>query len=1121
MASAAEVDKLKKERASAKSKSTRTLSRVKVVIAQGKVEVARALRAELDDAFAVFTDSHDKYVDVLVEEEPLQAAEDYYEEQQTKYICAIEELSRFLSKYPVKTETNDEVVVNESTAEDKPPSMSVDVSPNDMITMMHMPQVQLEAYDGDPMTYHMFMTSFEQSVDTLKVDQSLKLARLLQFTTGPAKEAIRKCALDRTNGYQCARKILEQRFGNNHLVSEKLISDLCHGKQLKSPVELQQFSDDLSSTYQVLDSIKMLDELNVQHSIISMVERLPVYVQRKWRRQALEFKKSQNKYPDLSEFVKFVGEEAADSSDPVYGKFVPGKSRDSKKPVSKYNSFSTQVTTDKSAGSHHQSVRPKEVPCVLCKERHRLWHCKEFKGMQPSERLSLVKQYSLCENCLRGNHTTDECLNPNRCSTCKEKHTRFLHIPAGKQVTNANVHANSHSVHMPVVEVVVNGTYRTYALLDTASSSSFATQDLVSKAQLKGSKIECDLNTLGQSQKISTSVVKFRVTSTQTSDELQLDNVLVTSSIPVQSSEVNTSTYPQFSGLRLAPSGAKVDVLIGQDNAEALVPLDIRTGKKGEPYAVRTLFGWVTYGKSSLDNMPSKSVISNFISTAGRIKSVPDDLSKLWDLKDDATDDIGLSQSDQKVVNLWNQECQVTQGGHYELPIPWKEDIVVPNNLAMALQRLHSLRATITRKGIFMRYDEEIKKLLMKGYAELVPVSEVSDSSQRIWYLPHHAVITPKKPDKVRIVFDCAAKFQGESLNDKCLQGPDLNNNLLHVMLRFRQHYYVIMGDVESMYYQVKIPERDRNALRFLWYDDQGEIVHYRMTGHVFGGVWCASSSIYALHQVVEDYCTDPVLEDVIRNAFYVDDCLKSVPDRETAVMILNQCPSLLEKGGFNLTKLMSNDDVITQSIPASKRLAVDSCRFDDVLTKALGTSWNATKDKLYFEVNTEVKCAVTRRDVLSAIASFYDPLGLISPLVIKGKVIFQEATKLKLCWDDTLPKDLTDAWIRWLQSLQEVRKLQFDRCIKPSEFDDAALELHHFSDASEVAYGSCSYLRAVNKEGKVYTCLIMAKGKVAPIKKVTLPRLELQAAVLSVKLDQLLKRALELEFIETHLDGQ
>ena len=125
--------------------------------------------------------------------------------------------------------------------------------------------------------------------------------------------------------------------------------------------------------------------------------------------------------------------------------------------------------------------------------------------------------------------------------------------------------------------------------------------------------------------------------------------------------------------------------------------------------------------------------------------------------------------------------------------------------------------------------------------------------------LTHHPVLTDKKPGQVRTVLDCAAKFKDTSLNNQCLQGPDFNNKLMDILLMFRQYDYAVTADVECMYMQVKIPVKDRNALRFLW-DINGQVTDLRMTSHLFGGVLCAASSTSALSRSTIDFdCTAAV----------------------------------------------------------------------------------------------------------------------------------------------------------------------------------------------------------------------------------------------------------------------
>ena len=198
-------------------------------------------------------------------------------------------------------------------------------------------------------------------------------------------------------------------------------------------------------------------------------------------------------------------------------------------------------------------------------------------------------------------------------------------------------------------------------------------------------------------------------------------------------------------------------------------------------------------------------------------------------------------------------------------------------------------------------------KLIDSGYAEQVPRGELTVDDGSVWYLPHHPVISDSKPGKVRPVFDCASKFQGVCLNDQCYQWPDLTNKLISVLLTFRQFRYAIMADIEAMYLQVRIPVEDRNALRFLWYDN-GSVVEYRMTSHLFGGVWCSASSTYALRRTVVDSNPSTLISNPIMNSFYVDDMLKSVSTVEEATEVIHGTREALRQGGFRLTKFTVND---------------------------------------------------------------------------------------------------------------------------------------------------------------------------------------------------------------------
>ena len=231
-----------------------------------------------------------------------------------------------------------------------------------------------------------------------------------------------------------------------------------------------------------------------------------------------------------------------------------------------------------------------------------------------------------------------------------------------------------------------------------------------------------------------------------------------------------------------------------------------------------------------------------------------------------------------------------------------------------------------------------------------------------IWYLPHHNVVNINRPDKMRIVFDCAAKFHDVSMNGEVLQGPDLTNTLLGILLRFREDQVASMGDVEAMYHQVRVPPEHNDALRFLWWESgdmsKKPVVYTRMTSHLFGGVWIPSCAAYALRHTVYDF-QDEFHRDVntaVFDNFYVDDCLVSTTYNERASQMVTLLSQLLAKGGFRLTKWLSNSRVVMSNVTQIERAkSVRSLDLENgaILTaeRALGVHWNTYQDVLGIQI--------------------------------------------------------------------------------------------------------------------------------------------------------------------------
>ncbi|XP_022778259.1 uncharacterized protein LOC111319790 [Stylophora pistillata] len=437
-----------------------------------------------------------------------------------------------------------------------------------------------------------------------------------------------------------------------------------------------------------------------------------------------------------------------------------------------------------------------------------------------------------------------------------------------------------------------------------------------------------------------------------------------------------------------------------------------------------------------------------------------------------------------------------------------------PNNKPQVEQRTHWLRRKLQRnKDLYDDYKCFMADVIDKGYARKVP-ADLQDPSDNKWYIPHHGVYHQHKPGNIRVVFDCSAKYQGTSLNDLLLKGPYLTNNLSGVLTRFRQERIALMADIELMFYQDRVSEADCSYLRFLWWPDgnlESSLEEYQMVVHLFGAASSPSCSNFALRKTADDnsqYFPEAVLS-TVKNNLYVDDCLKALPSVEEASQHARDLRLLLSKGWFRLTKWIGNSRRVLETIPEAERAkevkSLDLSKDDLPFERALGVKWCVETDAFGFKVDIKLK-PPTRRGILSIVGSVYDPLGLAAPFVLPAKRLLQDLCRVKLDWDDPIPQEHRARLERWMADLPKRSQFSVDRCVKPVGFDYiSSSQLHHFSDASESGLGSVSYLRLINGEGAVHCSFLCAKSRVAPLKTITILRLELSAAAISAKQDKVL----------------
>ena len=371
-----------------------------------------------------------------------------------------------------------------------------------------------------------------------------------------------------------------------------------------------------------------------------------------------------------------------------------------------------------------------------------------------------------------------------------------------------------------------------------------------------------------------------------------------------------------------------------------------------------------------------------------------------------------------------------------------------------------------------------------------VEPSESQKRSKRDWYLPHHPVLNPTKPGNVRRVLNGAALFHKQSLNSALMAGPDLLQNLLYIILKFRQHRYAVSADIEGMFLQVGVPDKGHTSLRFLWREDPTQkVAVHQYTRHIFGAKNSPTCANYALQRTADDNCKEfPRAAGSVWNNFYMDDYFESFATSKEATERCQDLVTLLKRGGFKLTKFVSNFN-LPPSLQPLQDQSPGTLEVCELSSHVLGFKWNQRSDTLVVSrgVNTSVTEPVTQRLVSSRLASIFDPICLAAPYTIKARLMLKEVWRLHARqWDEVLSEELTEEFLHWSIALPELSTLEMQRCYFSEPVE--SLELHVFSDISKEVFGTVAFLRARQKSaGSTQLAFVIGKGRVAPMKSLTI----------------------------------
>ena len=1017
-----------------------------------------------------------------------------------------------------------------------------------LVETLHAPKINLISFDGNPLKYWPFIKAFDNAVKVK--DDSIKLNALVQHCTGEVRDLLQCCLVKEPGeGYALARDLLKSRYGQEEVIAQAWMNKIMDRPKVKDLKQLRSFADDLRCCRETLLTMNQLQELENRTTLKAIAAKLSESDYNRWLRVNFAIKEDKKRAANVKDIVDFVDRLARERADPVFGyadKMESKKEqRDPKKEQrekkQKPRVYSTDLKQTEKASS---ASKPSAGTCPKCKEgAHYLNQCPVFRKMAVKDRLSFVQSSGRCVNCFRPGHKGSDCAKPWVCNVdgCGQKHNRWLHLPkptpaperteandkteGEQEVVFAATVVSQSKIALPIKPVLVkakDGRYiKAYALHDNCSSGSLCSEGLVQRLGLPTQPLTATLTTVSQKTEVKTAAVDLELTDLSGEFTYSMKQVLTRPTLNIDIGCLVTNRdlarWDHLSDLDLPDVDLnKVELLIGQDNPDLLVPLETRQGDTGGPYAVRTCMGWGVSGP--VIPTGSSSFTSYFMDLNSQVE-------KFWRLDDPFVQTEAYSISDKKAVSVWENSIHLEQHkgeDHYSMKIPFKQSPpTMPDNYIMAKHRLDLLGKKLARDPeLKEKYTKCVRDNIDKGYAEKVPDEELNREDGAVWYLPHHAV---RKSEKTRVVFDCAAQYQGVSLNQMVRKGPDLTNKLVGVLVRFRQEPIAFTADIQGMFNQVRVDKEDRDMLRFLWWKDDDPskgAETYRMATHLFGGVWSPSCCAYALKKTGED--AQDVDEETIKTLdrnFYVDDCLKSVLDTHVAVRLVQQLRQLLAGKGFRLMKFMSNSREVLRALPETE--VAGGSNYLDLENglpeeRALGVLWNVEGDSFTFKFSVP-QTPSTKRGVLSALSAIYDPLGFVSPYVLQAKRIFQTLCRLKRDWDESIPSDLEEQWTRWKEDLPTLAQIEIQRCLRAKHLvQPVSAQLHLFSDASEVGLGASAYLRTVDVKGQVGCTLVMSKSRLAPLKTTTIPRLELTAAVVAVKLEKSLREHLEIPLLES-----
>ena len=977
-------------------------------------------------------------------------------------------------------------------------------------------KLDLRKFNGEIKDWLQFWSFFKRIDEDDEIGDDEKFDYLLQSTTenSKARQLIESYPPTGDN-YKKAIASLKNRFGRDDLLIEYYVRELLKlvlNNLTNKNANLTILYDKLEGQLRALDTLGVTTDTCAAMLYPLLESCLPEEILRTWQRSS-QFLIEDPLKIRLDNLMHFLKREVENEERISLASSFENKQRKKEPEV--------KISIPSATGLINQN---QIIRCSFCKQQHLSRECNLAKRITLEERRKKLSQNGCCFRCLKNGHLAKKCsmFSKLKCEKCGGKHvplmcdkderkfeeslTQPLPKPNTENMITSTGMTNRTNTQVFLQTISVNivnndKMKRVRALIDTGSQKSYVLRKTAEEISLEVLRNEEMVHALFGGYQ--TQAVNHLCYQTQL---CSLDNQYFCSielyDQPVICGDiVNIYDGPwmqeiQNLGITLSDHvNGPIELLIGADVAGQFF-----TGKQHILQCglvlMETKFGWTIMGKVSTNVTGPKSSCMIVTSMLINDKMVSD----LWNLEllgiNDPVREMNRAEVEKTVMEHFRATVNISEDSRYEVCLPWIENHPpLPNNFQIAKKRLETLMRKVAKDGYREEYEKVFKEWIDEGIIEEVSKDDTNEGH----YLPHrHVVKLTSMTTKLRPVFDASAKenSQSPSLNQCLEKGVNFIELIPSILLRFRQYRFGVISDIRKAFLQISLNISDRNFLKFLWYDSTDKLKVFRHKRVVFG----LTCSPFLLGAVIQHHLTTTLSEDPnysfefldsLRRSFYVDNSIISFDHEEEVKEFKQKAESAMMLAKMDLRCWEFTDSQMFSS--------------ETNLTSVLGLKWNKCTDTLEVTLEgfkvTSIEEKLTKKMILSTVNKIFDVIGFVSPSVVIPKILLQTVCKLKLAWNAEVPDEVKRTFFEWFNEVQYLANLKIPRWIRPDIKTNCKNDsLHLFCDASQEAYAAVIFLRT---ETTTDTCvtLIQCKNRVAPIKTMSIPRLELLAATIGARL--------------------